>query len=153
MGLIINQGIQDTTQDNKFKPVVAQNVTLEIVELKLAPTQANTLEVAFRILDGQYKNKHVFDRVPFDSTSPLSWRYRSLRECAGVPYKKDEPASIDIEKLLLHKAVKADLSIRTATNKEGEEQSYQKITYKVNKNKSAITTPTSTPVEAAPKNL
>ena len=131
MPLIIPQGKQDTTQDNKFNPIVAQDVMLEITDLKLAKTQANTLEVTLRVLDGQYKNRFVFDRVTFDPNSPMSWKYRALRKCAGVPYKEGEPTSIDIEALLLHKAVKADLGVRKGKNKDGEETEYQDIKYKV----------------------
>lgn len=131
MPLIIPQGKQDTTQDNKFNPITAQDVMLEITDLKLAKTQANTLEVTLRILDGQYKNRFVFDRVTFDANSPMSWKYRQLRKCAGVAYQDNEPASIDIEALLLHKAVKADLGIRKGKNKDGEETDYQDIKYKV----------------------
>jgi hypothetical protein len=134
MGLIINQGTQDTTQDNKFNPIVAQDVLLQITELKLAQTQASTLEVTFRILDGQYKNRFVFDRISFDPKSQFSWKYRQLRKCAGVPYQEGEPANIDIEALLLNKAVKADLGTRKGTNKNGEEQEYQDIKYKILKN-------------------
>lgn len=131
MSLIIPQGKQDTTQDNKFNPIIAQDVLLEITELKLAKSQPNTLEVTLRILDGQYKNRFIFDRVTFDANSPMSWKYRQLRKCAGVPYKDNEPTSIDIEALLLHKAVKADLGIRKGKNKDGEETDYQDIKYKV----------------------
>lgn len=131
MPLIIPQGKQDTTQDNKFNPIVAQDVMLEITELKLAKTQANTLEVTLRVLDGQHRNRFIFDRVTFDSNSPMSWKYRQLRKCAGVPYQDNEPTSIDIEALLLHKAVKADLGIRKGKNKDGEETDYQDIKYKV----------------------
>lgn len=130
MGLLINQGTQDTTQDNKFNPIVAPNVLLEVTELKLAQTQASTLEITFRVLEGQYKNKSVFDRVIFDPKSNMSWKYRQLRKCAGVPYQEGEPATIDIEALLLHKAVKADLGIRKGKNKDGVEQDYQDIKYK-----------------------
>jgi hypothetical protein len=144
MGLLINQGIQDTTQDNKFKPIVAKDVMLEVTEIKLAEGWANTLEIRFRILNGQYKNKPVYDRVQYCKTPEYdgTWKYRSLRECAGVPYKEGEPTSIDIEKLLLHKAVRADLSIRKGKNKNGEEEDYQNVKYKTNDNK---VTPTPTP--------
>lgn len=131
MPLIIPQGKQDTTQDNKFNPIVAQDVMLEITDLKLAKSQANTLEVTLRILDGQHKNRFIFDRVTFDANSSMSWKYRQLRKCAGVPYQDNEPTSIDIEALLLHKAVKADLGIRKGKNKDGEETDYQDIKYKV----------------------
>lgn len=131
MSLIIPQGKQDTTQDNKFNPITAQDVMLEITELKLAKTQPNTLEVTLRVLDGQHKNRFIFDRVTFDANSPMSWKYRQLRKCAGVPYQDNEPTSIDIEALLLHKAVKADLGVRKGKNKDGEETDYQDIKYKV----------------------
>lgn len=131
MSLIIPQGKQDTTQDNKFNPITAQDVMLEITELKLAKTQQNTLEVTLRVLDGQHKNRFIFDRVTFDANSPMSWKYRQLRKCAGVPYQDNEPTSIDIEALLLHKAVKADLGIRKGKNKDGEDTDYQDIKYKV----------------------
>ncbi len=131
MPLIIPQGKQDTTQDNKFNPIVAQDVMLEITELKLAKTQPNTLEVTLRVLEGTHKNRFVFDRVTFDANSPMSWKYRQLRKCAGVAYQENEPLSIDIEALLLHKAVKADLGVRKGKNKDGEEQEYQDIKYKM----------------------
>lgn len=148
MPLIIPQGKQDTTQDNKFNPITANDVMLEITELKLAKTQQNTLEVTLRVLDGQHKNRFVFDRVTFDANSPMSWKYRQLRKCAGVPYQENEPTSIDIEALLLHKAVKADLGVRKGKNKDGEEQEYQDIKYKVIVVKPV--TPAPTPV-ATPK--
>ena len=160
MPLIIPQGKQDTTQDNKFNPITAQDVLLEITELKLAKTQANTLEVTLRILDGQHKNRFIFDRVTFDANSPMSWKYRQLRKCAGVAYQDNEPTSIDIEALLLHKAVKADLSIRKGTNRNGEEQEYQDIKYKVIDTKQSSvqpgsvfsnSTPTPSPVTPAKK--
>lgn len=131
MSLLIPQGKQDTTQDNKFNPITANDVMLEITELKLAKTQQNTLEVTLRVLDGQYRNRFIFDRVTFDANSPMSWKYRQLRKCAGVPYQDNEPTTIDIEALLLHKAVKADLGIRKGKNKDGEETDYQDIKYKV----------------------
>lgn len=138
MALIITQGKQDTTQDNKFNPITAQDVLLEITEIKLAKTQVNTLEVTLRILEGTYKNRFVFDRVTFDPTSQMSWKYRQLRKVAGVPYQENEPASIDIEALLLHKAVKADLGVRKGKNKDGEEQEYQDIKYKVINNQPSV---------------
>jgi hypothetical protein len=63
----------------------------------------------------------------------MAWKYRQLRKCAGSPYQDGEPASIDIEALLLHKAVKADLGIRKGKNKDGVEQDYQDVKYKVTK--------------------
>ena len=104
---------------------------LQITAIKLAPGLDNTLEVTLKILEGEYKNRPVFDRVQFAKTATydMTWKYRALRACAGVPYKEGEPATIDIEKLLLNKAVKADLGIRKGKNKDGEEQDYQDIKY------------------------
>lgn len=154
MGLLINQGKQDVTQDNKFNPVVADNVMMEITELKLADstTAPNTLEVTLRILEGQYRNRFVFDRVQFAPSGGLdmTWKYRALRKCAGVPYDENEPATVDIEALLLHKAVLGDLGIRKGKNKDGEEQDYQNIKYKVIKGNVAQANATSaTPTETA----
>lgn len=131
MGLLINQGVQDTSQDNKFNPIVAKDVLLQIIGIKLAPGLENTLEITLKVLDGEHKNRIVFDRIQYAATKAfdMTWKYRALRACAGVPYKEGEAATIDIEKLLLNKAVKADLGIRKGKNKDGEEQDYQDIKY------------------------
>lgn len=130
MALLINQGKQDTSKDNKFAPIVEKNVLAQIVEIKLSEYQQNTLELTFRLLDGAHKGRFVYDRVNYESTSPFSWKYRNVRRFAGVPYNENEPATIDIEALLLNKAILLDLSIRKGTNKNGEEAEYQNITYK-----------------------
>lgn len=131
MGLLINQGVQDTTQDNKFNPIVAKDVLLQITAIKLAPGVENTLEVTLKVLEGEHRNRLVFDRIQYAKTSAfdMTWKYRALRACAGVPYKDGEPATIDIEKLLLNKAVKADLGIRKGKNKDGDDTDYQNIIY------------------------
>lgn len=131
MGLLINQGVQDTSQDNKFNPIVAKDVLLQITAIKLAAGLENTLEITLKVLDGEHKNRLVFDRIQYAKTAAydMTWKYRALRACAGVPYVEGEAATIDIEKLLLNKAVKADLGIRKAPNKKGEEQEYQDIKY------------------------
>lgn len=139
MPLIINQGKQDTTQDNKFNPIVEKDVTAQITELKLATTQTNTIEVTMRLLSGANKGRFVFDRINYDPTSDFSWKYRALRKAAGVPYKDNEPAQIDIEGLLLNKAINVDLGIRKGKNKDGQEQQYQSVTYKVPPKKQVIT--------------
>ena len=132
MGLLINQGVHDTSKDI-FSPIVEDNVTLVISEIKLAKGLANTLEVTFRILTGANKNKFVTDRVTYDANSDFSWKYRQLRKCAGVPYTSTESPTIDIEKLLLNRIVTADLKSRKGKNKDGEEQEYQAINYKMSK--------------------
>lgn len=133
MGILINQGVQDTTQDNKFNPIVEKNVLAQITEIKLADSMKmpNTLEITFRILQGAHKSRFFWDRVTFDPKSNFSWKYRSLRKAAGVPYSETEPKTVDIEALLLNKAVLVDLGVRTGKNKDGEDTKYQNVIYKV----------------------
>jgi hypothetical protein len=133
MGILINQGVQDTTQDNKFDPIVEKNVLAQITEIKLADSKKmpNTLEITFRILQGAHKSRFFWDRVTFDPKSDFSWKYRSLRKAAGVPYSETEPKTVDVEALLLNKAVMVDLGIRLGKNKNDEETQYQNVTYKV----------------------
>lgn len=145
MSLIINQGKQDTTQDNKFDPITEKNVLAQITEIKLATSQTNTLEITMRLLNGAHKGRFIFDRVNYDPTSNFSWKYRSLRKAAGVPYNENESAQIDIEKLLLNKAVTVDLGVRKGKNSAGEEQDYQNISYKVVKQPTVAPAPTPTP--------
>ena len=151
MSLIINQGKQDTTQDNKFNPITEKNVLAQITEIKLATSQTNTLEVTMRLLNGANKGRFVFDRVSYDPTSDFSWKYRAIRKAAGCPYNENESAQIDIEKLLLNKAVTVDLGVRKGKNKDGVEQEYQNITYKVINQPAQATAPaTPAPAQAAP---
>lgn len=133
MGILINQGVQDTAQDNKFNPIVEKNVLAQITEIKLADSMKmpNTLEITFRILQGAHKSRFFWDRVTFDPKSNFSWKYRSLRKAAGVPYSETEPKTVDIEALLLNKAVLVDLGVRTGKNKNGEDTEYQNVIYKV----------------------
>lgn len=130
MALLINQGRQDTTQDNKFTPIEEKNVLAQIFDLAINDRFANTLDVTLRLLDGNHKGRMVVDRVTYDPKSDMSWKYRALRKCAGVPYSESEDAQIDIEALLKNKAVKVDLGIRKGKNKDGVETDYQNITYK-----------------------
>ena len=151
MSLIINQGKQDTTQDNKFNPITEKNVLAQITEIKLATSQTNTLEITMRLLNGANKGRFVFDRVNYDPTSDFSWKYRAVRKAAGCPYNENESAQIDIEKLLLNKAVTVDLGVRKGKNQAGEEQEYQNITYKIIKPAtSAAATPAPAPAQTAP---
>lgn len=151
MSLIINQGKQDTTQDNKFNPITEKNVLAQITEIKLASSQTNTLEITMRLLNGANKGRFVFDRVSYDPTSDFSWKYRAVRKAAGCPYSENESAQIDIEKLLLNKAVTVDLGVRKGKNKDGVEQEYQNITYKVVAQQTQATAPvTPAPAVAAP---
>lgn len=133
MGILINQGVQDTTQDNKFAPIVEKDVIAQITEIKLADSKKmpNTLEITFRILQGAHKSRFFWDRITFDPKSNFSWKYRSLRKAAGVPYSETEPKTVDVEALLLNKAVLVDLGVRTGKNKDGDDTEYQNVTYKV----------------------
>lgn len=148
MSLIINQGKQDTTQDNKFNPITEKNVLAQITEIKLATSQTNTLEVTMRLLNGANKGRFVFDRINYDPTSDFSWKYRAIRKAAGAPYNENESAQIDIEKILLNKAVTVDLGVRKGKNSAGEEQEYQNISYKVVKQPTTAQAPA--PTQAAP---
>lgn len=153
MSLIINQGKQDTTQDNKFNPITEKNVLAQITEIKLASSQTNTLEVTMRLLNGANKGRFIFDRISYDPTSDFSWKYRAIRKAAGCPYNENESAQIDIEKLLLNKAVTVDLGVRKGKNKDGVEQEYQNITYKVITQTTQATAPTTpAPTATAPVN-
>ena len=149
MSLFINQGKQDTSNDSKDFPIIIENdVTLQITGISLSKFKAKALNVNFKVLSGVNKNRVLFDTVDFDPASPLSWKYRSLRNCAGCPYKEGEPANIDIEVLLLNKVIKADLSARAGKDSEGNIKDYQNIKYKKYTNTTA-TKPVSTETETA----
>lgn len=131
MSLIINQGKQDTSNDSKDFPIIVENdVTLQITAITLSKFKSNALNVEFKILSGTNKNRIIFDTVEYDPKSQFSWKYRSLRNCAGVPYKDGEPANIDIEALLVNKVIKADLSARAGKDSAGNVKDYQNIKYK-----------------------
>jgi hypothetical protein len=132
MPLIINQGKQDTSKDvNKFTPITARNVLVSIVQLKLADNIPDTLYVKMQVMDGEYKNRYIDDKVTFDPQSPLSWKYRNLRKAVGVPYTDGESTNIDIEGVLLNKALRVDLGVKNGIDKKtNENRQYQTINYK-----------------------
>lgn len=124
--LIINQGIQDVKDDNKFDVIVEKNVFGKITEVKLHETFENTLSIQIDIIDNaKYNGRKVWDTVTFDPKSEYSWKYRSLRKCIGKPYTANEDPKVDIEKLLVGKKVKMNLDVRQGS--DGNE--YQKITF------------------------
>ena len=136
MSLIIRQGKQDTSKDGIFEPIVEKDVIMAIVGLKLCDPAKfpDTLEVEFKIIASENNlGRKVWDRVNFSPTSDFSWKYRSLRKAAGCPYSEDESEAVDIEGLLLNRAVGADLGVREGT-KDGVTKKYQSITYKEIKN-------------------
>lgn len=124
--LIINQGVQDTTNDGKFDVIKEKGVFGKITGVTLHEEFENTLNVEIEIIDNPaYVGRKVWDNVTFDPTSEYAWKYRALRKCIGKPYTSTEDPKIDIEKLLLGKKVKMNLDVRVG--KDGND--YQKITY------------------------
>ncbi len=129
MGLIINQGIQDTSQDGKFDPIVSEKEMLECVKVEAHDRFDDAITLTWKIIgeNSMYKGKLCWDDVTYGAESEHSWRYRQLRERVGVPYVKGEPADIDIEQILLGKIVMAELSKRP--DKTDPTKFYQKTKY------------------------
>lgn len=127
MGLIINQGKQDTSKDNQFEIILSKEELAQITKLELDPDWENTIKVTLKIIgeNSKYKNRLLWDRVSF--AGEFSWKYRSLRKAAGVPYLESEGVNVDIEALLLNKAVTVELTAR----KGNDGNDYQSIKYKV----------------------
>lgn len=137
MSLFINQGKQDTSDDRSFEVMVSPNEVAQITKIEMDTQWENTLNVTFKIIgEGKYKGRLFWDRVSFDPKSQFSWKYRNLRKAAGVPYTDGESPKIDIEALLLNKAVTVELLVR----KGNDGNDYQSVKYKN----------TSTTVKAAP---
>jgi hypothetical protein len=132
MPLIINQGKQDVSKDTaKFPPITARNVLVSIVQVKLADNIPNTLYVKMQVIDGEYKNRYIDDKITFDPDSPLSWKYRNVRKAVGVAYSETESPNIDIESILLNKALRVDLGVKQGLDKKtNEPRTYQTINYK-----------------------
>jgi hypothetical protein len=125
MPLQIRQGVQPT-----FDILIDENVVMKIIKLELNPKNQGSIIVSFQIMTGKYKGEILKDYVDYDPTSKLAWRYQNLRKAAGVPYTKDEPESIDIERLLLNQAVSANLSRREYKDKTtGVDKAAQQIDY------------------------
>lgn len=127
MGLIINQGKQDTSKDNQFEVIISKEELAQIVKLEMDPEWENTIKITLKIIgeNSKYKNRLVWDRVSF--AGEFAWKYRSLRKAAGVPYTESESPNIDIEALLLNKAIVVELMAR----KGNDGNDYQSVKYKV----------------------
>ena len=126
MGLIINQGKQDTSKDNQFEIILSKDELVQIVKLEMDADWENTLKVTLKVIgESKYKNRLLWDRVSF--AGEFAWKYRSLRRAAGVPYVESESPNIDIEALLLNKAVRVELTAR----KGNDGNDYQSVKYKV----------------------
>ena len=144
MSLFINQGKQDTSNDKSFEPIISDNEIAQITKIELDENWPNTLNITFKIIgESKYKNRLFWDRVSFDPKGEFSWKYRNLRKAAGVPYTETEDAKIDIEALLLNKAITVDLS----TRKGNDGNDYQSVKYKVAKTTSAPAKTPEAPVE------
>ena len=116
MSLIINQGKQDTSGDTNFEVMISSNEIAQISKLELDKEWENTLNITFKVIsEGKFK---------------FSWKYRNLRKAAGVPYTDGESPKIDIEALLLNKAVTVELMVR----KGNDGNDYQGVKYKVANN-------------------
>lgn len=125
MSLFINQGKQDASNDNQFEPFEEKDIVSVVEKIELNKFLPGNIDVTFRLMNGKHKNWTRKDTVPYEATSPLSWKYRSLRACCGVPYNEKEPIQVDIEALLKDKLLIVDYSI---TEKDGKK--YQKCSYK-----------------------
>ena len=128
MSLIINQGKQDTSGDTNFEVMISSNEIAQISKLELDKEWENTLNITFKVIsEGKFKGRLFWDRVSFDPAGKFSWKYRNLRKAAGVPYMDGESPKIDIEALLLNKAVTVELMVR----KGNDGNDYQGVKYKV----------------------
>ena len=142
MSLIINQGVQNTSDDKNFEVMISDNEIAQITKLELDKDWENTLNITFKIIgNSKFKGRLFWDRVSFDPSGKFSWKYRNLRKAAGIPYTEGESPKIDIEALLLNKAVTVELMVR----KGNDGNDYQGIKYKISNN-----TVQAKPVTAAP---
>ena len=113
MSLIINQGKQDTSNDNNFEVMLSANELAQIIKIELDKDWPDTLSITYKVIsEGKYKGRQFWDRVSFDPKGQFSWKYRNLRKAAGVPYTEGENPKIDIEALLLNKAISVELTSR-----------------------------------------
>ena len=129
MGCLINQGKQKI-EVKDYPPIIENDACLMIEKIEIDKFTANTIKVTFRVLQRPNKNRVVYDRVGYNSSSPSVWKYQALRSAANVPYTEDEPAQIDIESILLHKPLLADLTTREYVAQNGEKKVVQDIRYK-----------------------
>jgi hypothetical protein len=145
MSLFINQGKQDTSNDKSFEVMVSAEEIAQITKIEMDKDWPDTLNITFKVIsDGKYKGRLFWDRVSFDPKGQFSWKYRNLRKSAGCPYNEDEAAKVDIEALLLNKAVTVELLVR----KGSDGNDHQSVKYKAsNKTSSASAQTHAAPVE------
>ena len=127
MSLIINQGNQPLDEDRTYEVMISPNEIAQITKIEMDKNWDNTLNITFKVIsEGNFKGRLFWDRVSFDPKSEYSWKYRNLRKSAGVPYTQEESDKIDIEGILLNKAVTVELTSRKGN--DGNE--YQSVKYK-----------------------
>jgi len=107
MGILINQGAQPLTDDREI--IVQDNVLMSITKIELGKKDTTKLVFTFKILDGVHSGRTVKDFVSYLPSDEFSWKYRNIRKSAGVPITENEPQQIDIEAVLLNRAVRANL--------------------------------------------
>lgn len=127
MALLINQGKQDTSNDNAFEPFEEKDVVVTIEKIELNRYLPGNIDVTFRLMTGAHKNWTRKDTVAYDATNSFSWKYRALRSCCNVPYNENEPVQIDIEALLKDKILIVDFAITEKDGKKYQKCSYRKI--------------------------
>lgn len=127
MGLLIQQGHHDPSNDGNFKPIVSPRETAQITNVEEHKYFDNAINVAFKIIGGENDGKKFFDGVTYDPNDKMGWKYVQFRNAAGVPYSKEEDTSIDIEELLLDRVVNVELSQNP--DKKDPSKFYQRVKY------------------------
>ena len=122
MGLIINQGMHDPEKVQDYSVIESEKELGQIIEVKPNDYIDNALSVTYKIIgdSSKYSGRLVFDTINYDPSHQMSFRYLQLREYAGVPYTKGEPADIDIEQMLMDRVVVLKLGKRPKKDAPGE---------------------------------
>lgn len=135
MGLIINHG-----SHKEEEKIVSQQEIAQITKITPADEKVrkNSFNVQLTIIgSSKHKGKTLLDLIPYDPADGMSFKYKAIRRAAKCPVDPKENR-VEIEKLLLNKAVPVKLSVR-----EYEGNEYQNIQYLVPK----ATTPAAKPLE------
>lgn len=126
MGLLIKQGKHKEDKPIKMDYALAQITALRQAKDKDGMPKEGYMQVGLVLLtQGAYQGKKISDRMPYVDDEPTSFKYKAIRRSAKVPYDKNEPDTIDIEALLLNKAVGVKLTIYEA--EDGRE--FQNVAY------------------------
>jgi len=84
--------------DNKFDALPVGEYPVEVVSTDLKPTQTpgrNQIVLQLRVLDGDFKNRQVWERInlPIESEGPESFIYQRLKELSDAV-----PGAFDLER-------------------------------------------------------